>query len=125
MLRCCPRSYTADAVVMLDQRKNNVTDQSQMLADLPTDAASLQNQIQILTSRDLAAEVIGKEKLYDDPEFNPALNDNPFGACGPSAASHRNGFHPAHRLRADATPLSMRCCAIWCAARKGFPPRSP
>ena len=78
VLALWPTSYTADAVVMLDQRKNNVTDQSQILADLPTDAASLQNQIQILTSRDLAAEVIGKEKLYNDPEFNPALSDNPF-----------------------------------------------
>ncbi len=73
-----PTSYTADAVVMLDQRKNNITGQTQILSDLPTDAASLQNQIQILTSRDLAAEVIGKERLYNDPEFNAALSANPF-----------------------------------------------
>lgn len=73
-----PTSYMATATVMLDQRRNNVTSQTQVLSDLPTDAASLQNQIEILTSRDLAAEVIAKEKLYNDPEFNPALSDNPF-----------------------------------------------
>lgn len=75
-----PTSYTATATVMLDQRRNNVTSQTQVLSDLPTDAASLQNQIEILMSRDLAAEVIAKEKLYNDPEFNPALGANPFAA---------------------------------------------
>jgi len=78
VLAVWPTSYMASAVVMLDERRNNVTAQSQVLSDLPTDAASLQNQIQILTSRDLAAEVIGKEKLYGDPEFNAALSGNPF-----------------------------------------------
>jgi succinoglycan biosynthesis transport protein ExoP len=78
VLAVWPTSYTASAVVMLDERRNNVTAQSQILSDLPTDAASLQNQIQILTSRDLAAEVIAREKLYNDPEFNAALSDNPF-----------------------------------------------
>ncbi|HUJ02403.1 MAG TPA: exopolysaccharide transport family protein [Rhizomicrobium sp.] len=78
VLALWPASYTASAVVMLDRRRNTVAAQSEVLSDLPTDAASLQNQIQILTSRDLAAEVIGNEKLYDDPEFNAALSDNPF-----------------------------------------------
>ena len=78
VLMLWPTSYTATATVMLDQRRNNVTSQTQILSDLPTDAASLQNQIEILTSRELASEVIAKEKLYNDPEFNPALSDNPF-----------------------------------------------
>ncbi|HEY0283442.1 MAG TPA: exopolysaccharide transport family protein, partial [Rhizomicrobium sp.] len=58
------------------QRKNNVADQSSVLSALPTDAPSVQNQIQVLSSRELAERVIGKLKLYDDPEFNPALNGN-------------------------------------------------
>src|SRR6202000_1688201 len=60
-------------VVMLDPRKNSVTDMSAVLAQVEGDPASLQNQIQILTSRDLAAKVVAKLKLEDDPEFNPAL----------------------------------------------------
>ena len=69
-----PTLYASSAVVMLDQRKNNVADQSSVLSALPTDPSSVQNQIQLLSSRDLALRVIGKLKLYNDPEFNPALN---------------------------------------------------
>ncbi len=69
-----PTLYSTSAVVMLEQRKNNVADLSSVLSALPTDPSSVQNQIQILSSRDLAERVIGKLKLYNDPEFNPALN---------------------------------------------------
>ena len=68
-----PTLYSTSASVMLDTRKNNVTELSAVLSQLPTDPSSLQNQIQILESRDLATEVIGKLRLYDDPEFNHAL----------------------------------------------------
>ena len=71
-----PTLYSSSAVVMLDQRKNNVADLSSVLSALPTDPSSVQNQIQVLSSRELAGRVIGKLKLYDDPEFNPALNGN-------------------------------------------------
>lgn len=72
-----PSTYTASAVVMLDPRKNNVAGLSSVLSDLPTDPASVQNQIQILTSRDLAGEVIRRLDLADDPEINPAFAPMP------------------------------------------------
>ncbi len=68
-----PTVYGSSAVVMLDPRKNNVTDASAVLAQIDSDPASLQNQIQLLTSRDLASRVVAKLRLEDDPEFNPAL----------------------------------------------------
>jgi uncharacterized protein involved in exopolysaccharide biosynthesis/Mrp family chromosome partitioning ATPase len=68
-----PTTYASSAVVMLDPRKNNVTDLSAVLSPLTNDPASVQNQIQIITSRDLAATVVDRLKLTDDPEFNPAL----------------------------------------------------
>jgi polysaccharide biosynthesis transport protein len=68
-----PSSYSASAVVMLDPRKNNVADMSAVVSELPTDPASVQNQIQILTSRDLAGLVIERLGLDQDPEFNAAL----------------------------------------------------
>ena len=68
-----PNQYTSSAVVMLDQRRNNVTDLSAILSQLPADPATLQNQIQIITSRELASEVVTKTHLYDDPEFAPRL----------------------------------------------------
>lgn len=63
--------YTANAVVMLDQRKNNVADVSEVLSGLPTDPTSIRNQVEILTSRNLAGRVIDKLKLMQDGEFNP------------------------------------------------------
>ena len=74
-----PTIYSSSAVVMLDPRKNNVTDMSEILTRLDADPASLQNQIQILTSRDLAAKVVASLKLDDDPEFNPALAEPGIG----------------------------------------------
>jgi polysaccharide biosynthesis transport protein len=68
-----PTRYSTTAVVLLDQRKNAVADASSVLSALPTDPSTVQNQIQVLTSRDLALKVIDKLKLYDDPEFNPHL----------------------------------------------------
>lgn len=64
-----PTMWTTSASVMLDQRKNTIADQSSVLTALPTDAPSLQNQLQILTSRDLAGQVIDKLGLDRDPEF--------------------------------------------------------
>ena len=68
-----PTVYSSSAVVMLDQRKNNVTDVSAVLSQLPADSTTLQNQVQILTSRELADRAIAKLGLDNDPEFNPLL----------------------------------------------------
>ena len=71
ILYVLPARYSATAVVMLEPRKNNVTDLSAVLSQTPTDPASVQNQIQILTSRELTGRVIDKLKLINDPEFKP------------------------------------------------------
>ncbi|HJW41521.1 MAG TPA: exopolysaccharide transport family protein [Rhizomicrobium sp.] len=92
-----PARYTSSSVVMLDPRKNTIADLSAVLSQLPTDPASIQNQIQILTSRDLAVEVIAKLKLYDDPEFNPSLQPSVGGALL-AAVDPKNWF-------ADREPL--------------------
>ena len=68
-----PTTWSSSSVVMLESRKNNVTDLSAVLSQLPADPASMQNQLQILQSRELAADVITRLKLDNDPEFNPSL----------------------------------------------------
>jgi polysaccharide biosynthesis transport protein len=90
-----PTIYTSSAVVMLDPRKNSVVDASAVLAQIDGDPATLQNQIQILTSRDLAAKVVDRLKLEDDPEFNPALARPGFGQLADdlgAALNPRNWF---------------------------------
>jgi uncharacterized protein involved in exopolysaccharide biosynthesis len=68
-----PTVYSASAVVMLDSRKNTVADASAVLTQLQPDPATMQNQIQILQSRELARTVITRLGLADDPEFNGTL----------------------------------------------------
>ena len=84
-----PRQYSSSAVVMLDQRKNNITDLSAVLSQLPADPATLQNQIQIITSRQIATDVITKLELYNDAEFNPVIVPP-----GPSAMLRWNYWFP-------------------------------
>lgn len=96
-----PTLYSTSAVVMLDQRKNAVADAATVLSALPTDPSSVQNQIQVLSSRDLALKVIDKLHLEADPEFNPALGGGP-------------DFNPLHYLRATKPqmPVSSREQAV-------------
>jgi uncharacterized protein involved in exopolysaccharide biosynthesis/Mrp family chromosome partitioning ATPase len=68
-----PSRYAATATVVLEGRKNNITDLSAVLSELPTDPSSVQNQIQILQSRDLASAVVDRLDLSDDAEFNPRI----------------------------------------------------
>jgi len=89
-----PTLYSTSAVVMLDQRKNTVADAATVLSALPTDPSSVQNQIHVLSSRDLALKVIDQLRLDADPEFNPAL--------GKSGGLDLN---PLHYLR-PAAPAS-------------------
>jgi len=91
-----PSIYSTSAVIMLEPRKNNVTDQSSVLSETPTDPASIQNQIQLLTSRDLAARVVDELDLADDPEFaGSSFSLNPLHWFSPppvSAGKHRDAL---------------------------------
>lgn len=68
-----PTKWAGTAEVMLDQRRNTITDLSAVLSQLPNDPSTLQNQIRILNSRELAGQVVDQQRLIDDAEFNPAL----------------------------------------------------
>jgi hypothetical protein len=68
LFQMTPR-YTATALVMLDQRENRLADVQAVLSGLPTDPASIENQVQIL----LLSRVADKLSLQSDPEFNPLL----------------------------------------------------
>jgi len=69
-----PTVWSGNVTVILDQRKNNVTDLSAVLSQLPTDPAAIQNQLQIIQSRELAGQVVDRLHLDQDSEFNPTLN---------------------------------------------------
>jgi uncharacterized protein involved in exopolysaccharide biosynthesis/Mrp family chromosome partitioning ATPase len=72
-----PTTWSGQATVMLDQRRNNFTESSDVLSQLPSnEPATMQNQIQLLTSRELAGQVVDQLHLVDDPEFNDTLHSD-------------------------------------------------
>jgi exopolysaccharide transport family protein len=85
--------YDASAFVMLDQRQNKVVDVNAVLSGLPTDAGSIENQIQILRSRSLMSRVIDKLHLDQGPGVAPRMS----GAT-PAAAGLSAGFNPSALL---------------------------
>jgi len=68
-----PTIWTSSAVVMLENRRSVMADASAPAQEAQISAAEVQNQIQILQSRELAARVIETLGLQNDPEFNGAL----------------------------------------------------
>jgi polysaccharide biosynthesis transport protein len=83
------QTYSATAVMMLDQRKNAVEDVNAVLSGLPADTTSVQNQIQVLESRELALRVVDKLSLDRDPEFNSDIATGFWGLFGPARASDK------------------------------------
>ena len=65
--------YTATAQVMLDVRKEQVTDMSAVLSGLPADSSVVDTEVEVLKSRSLASRVVKDLKLEQDPYFNPYL----------------------------------------------------
>jgi polysaccharide biosynthesis transport protein len=63
--------YTAETLVLIDNRQDKVVNIESVLSGLPTDQPSILNQIQIIKSPTLAARVISKLHLDTDTEFNP------------------------------------------------------
>lgn len=74
--------FTAQTLVMLDQLKQKVAPNQEVLSGLPVDMASMQGEIEIIKSRNMARRVIAKLKLADDPEFNPNLRPSFWSFAG-------------------------------------------
>jgi len=77
-LQATPK-YTATANVMLDPRKEKVTNVEEVLSGLPADSSVVDTEVEVLKSRQLAERVVKALHLDQDPEFNSALK-KPTGA---------------------------------------------
>lgn len=62
--------YTATANVMLDTRKERVTNVQEVLSGLPADSSVVDTEVEVLKSRQLAQRVVTALHLDQDPEFN-------------------------------------------------------
>lgn len=62
--------YTARAQLMVDSRQANVLDMEQVMSGLPATAETIQSEIEVISSRQLAARVIDQLQLVAHPEFS-------------------------------------------------------
>jgi exopolysaccharide transport family protein len=97
-LQATPK-YMATASVMLDPRKESVSDIQQVLSGLPADSSVIDTEVEVLKSRQLAERVVQSMKLDQDPEFNGALR-RPRGLGAAKAA--------VKGLLGAATPASVK-----------------
>jgi capsular exopolysaccharide synthesis family protein len=87
VLRITPL-YDATSVVIIEDRQNKAVDVDSIFSGLPTDESSIENQVQILRSRNLLSRVIDKLHLDQTPEF---------AATGPTfMATVLHNLNPIH-----------------------------
>ena len=65
--------YTATAKVMLDPRKETVTNVQDVLSGLPPGSDVVDTEVEVIKSPQLASRVVDALHLDQDPEFNAAL----------------------------------------------------
>ena len=65
--------YTARSVVALEARQSRVVDMESVMSGLSADQATVNTEIELIRSRQLAERLVQDLGLTEDPEFNPAL----------------------------------------------------
>ena len=66
-------TYSAASTVMIEGRMSQVVDIDSVMSGLPSDAETIQSEIEVIRSRSLAGKVAEKLRLDMDPEFNRSL----------------------------------------------------
>lgn len=69
MLTQVTQRFTATATVLLETQRQTVVNVEAVLSGLTSDPVTVENQLQILQSREMARVVLTKLNLWDDPEF--------------------------------------------------------
>lgn len=73
-------SFSAMGTVVVDPKHENLTQTDQTQANyVQPDTSAVDTQVEILRSSGLAEAVVRKLKLWNDPEFNPAMRPGLFG----------------------------------------------
>jgi polysaccharide biosynthesis transport protein len=64
-----PPSFTGEAKLIIDTRKVQLFQQQSVLGDIPIDSATVDSQVEVLKSENVALAVIKEMRLNEDPEF--------------------------------------------------------
>lgn len=65
-------TYTADTLLLIDERQTRVVQMADVLSDVRPTRTSLLGEVEVLRSRELAKRVIAQLDLENDPVFSPA-----------------------------------------------------
>lgn len=65
--------YSANSVVMLESRQEQVVDLGSVVSGLSADQSSINTELEVLRARALLAKLVHKMDLTNDPEFNTRL----------------------------------------------------
>ena len=76
-------TYTAQAIVQIDTQQKNVIDLGAIFSGLGSATAVIDTEVMVLSSKTLLSRVAEKQKLVEDPEFNPSLIPHKPGALQP------------------------------------------
>jgi succinoglycan biosynthesis transport protein ExoP len=71
-LRATPM-YTATANLIINRQQQQVVDTQAVLSGLPADSSTVDTEVEVLRSRQLAERVVDTLNLTQDPEFNSRL----------------------------------------------------
>jgi polysaccharide biosynthesis transport protein len=94
--------YTADVLIVLESRPSSIVKVGEPVPDLSDDATKVNTEVAILESRGLAARVIRRLGLEDDPEFLEDIEGLIAGGDGQQA----DGSSAAGELSAAAPEAS-------------------
>jgi succinoglycan biosynthesis transport protein ExoP len=65
--------YTAESMVMINDRKTQVVDLEAVVSGLTGDLETIESEIEVIKSRGIAEKVVEALRLEENPEFNTAL----------------------------------------------------
>ena len=65
--------YTAESMVMINDRETQVVDVEAVVSGLAGDAETIESEIEVIKSRGIAERTVDALRLQEDPEFNAAL----------------------------------------------------
>ncbi|TMV05724.1 polysaccharide biosynthesis tyrosine autokinase [Ruegeria sediminis] len=74
--------YSTTAFVTLENRQGQVVDFENVVSGLSGDQTSINTEVEVLKSRELAKKLVVELDLVNDPEFNPDLRDDPGFSIG-------------------------------------------
>lgn len=73
-----PALYTAQTLIMLNNRAARVVDVAEVVPTLPVDSPAVHSEVEVLRSRAVAEAVVQAEGLLNDADFNPVLTPPPW-----------------------------------------------